>query len=378
MADSHITLENLTKQYPGMSQPAVDGLNLEIPRGEIVMLVGPSGSGKTTTLKMINRIIEPTSGRILIDGENIIDANPDEMRRRIGYVIQQVGLFPHMRISDNVATVPRLLKWPASKTKARVDELLDLVGLDPSIYRDRYPNQLSGGQKQRVGVARALAADPPVMLMDEPFGAVDPISRERLQSEFQRLQREIRKTIVFVTHDITEALTLGDRVVIFNERAEIAQYDVPTRLLTHPANQFVADFLGSRAGLRALELARVEASSLQPYPTASHALEASGTGDRVTVLCRGTRPWAVVAPGRHGEVLEIEPITLTTEVRLADVASTLLVSGAPCAVFVDTAGNYLGGMDIEAIQAQVKNMHDGDSGEAMRVQLAVSNVDGRS
>ena len=372
MADSHITLENLTKHYPGQQQPAVDGLNLEIPRGEIVMLVGPSGCGKTTTLKMINRIIEPSSGRILIDGENVIEANPDEMRRRIGYVIQQIGLFPHMRIYDNVATVPRLLGWPAAKIKARVHELLDLVGLDPSVYSERYPNQLSGGQKQRVGVARALAADPPVMLMDEPFGAVDPISRERLQAEFQRLQREIRKTIVFVTHDVTEALTLGDRVVIFGERAQIAQYDIPARLLTHPANQFVADFLGSRAGLRALDLVSVDRSSLRHYPTVSHPSEITSR-DQPTVLCTDGAPWGVVAPGSD-DVINIAPITLTPDLKLADLVSALLVNGAPCAVLVDQAGRYIGGISIDAVQAQVKDLHT----DALGAETGVNNVGSHS
>ncbi len=214
MTDAMIRLEGLTKRYPGQAEPAVEALDLEVPAGEIVILVGPSGCGKTTTLKMVNRIIEPSGGRILLEGEDVTRADPDRLRRRIGYVIQQVGLFPHMTIAQNVATVPRLLGWPRQRVAARTDELLELVGLDPAAYRDRYPKALSGGQRQRVGVARALAADPPVMLMDEPFGALDPISRERLQNEFLRLQEEIGKTIVFVTHNVREAARLSDRIVL--------------------------------------------------------------------------------------------------------------------------------------------------------------------
>ncbi|MBW3602362.1 MAG: ATP-binding cassette domain-containing protein, partial [Actinobacteria bacterium] len=200
-----IRLEALSKQYPQQAEPAVRELSLEVPEGEIVILVGPSGCGKTTTMEMINRLVEPTSGRIYLQGEDVTRTDPDQLRRRMGYVIQQIGLFPHRTIFDNIATVPRLLKWSDDDVRARVDELLELVGLDPSEYRDRYPKQLSGGQRQRIGVARAMGADPPVLLMDEPFGAVDPITRERLQNEFLRLQEDIRKTIVFVTHDIDEA-----------------------------------------------------------------------------------------------------------------------------------------------------------------------------
>jgi osmoprotectant transport system ATP-binding protein len=230
---------------------------MDVRRGEFVVFVGPSGCGKTTTLRMINRLVEPTSGRIWIDGEDVTEVDPDQLRRRIGYVIQQVGLLPHMTIAQNVGLVPKLLGWDRTRTSARVDELLDLVGLDPGAYRDRYPKQLSGGQQQRVGVARALAADPPVMVMDEPFGAIDPITRERLQEEFRTLQQRIRKTIVFVTHDIDEALKLGDRIAIFAEGSRLAQFASPLEVLTAPADDYVRSFVGRGAGIRRLGLLRV-------------------------------------------------------------------------------------------------------------------------
>src|SRR5690606_26061236 len=223
-AGAQIELESLTKRYPGQAEPAVDDISLVIPAGEIVVLVGPSGSGKTTLLKMINRIIEPNSGRIYLDGEDVTRTNADQLRRRMGYVIQQIGLFPHMTVAQNVATVPRLLRWDRRRIEERVDELLTLVGLDPGEYRSRYPKELSGGQRQRVGVARAMSGDPPVMLMDEPFGAIDPITRDRLQNEFLRIQADMRKTVVFVTHDIDEAIKMGDRIAILAHQSRLAQY----------------------------------------------------------------------------------------------------------------------------------------------------------
>ncbi|HLS34143.1 MAG TPA: betaine/proline/choline family ABC transporter ATP-binding protein, partial [Brevibacterium sp.] len=249
-----IRLEELTKRFPGQSGNAVESLTMDIRAGEIVVLVGPSGCGKTTTMKMINRIIEPSSGRIVLNGEDVTSKDPDQLRRRIGYVIQQTGLFPHMTIGENVATVPKLLGWDAKRVSSRVDELLTMVNMDPGEYRDRYPKQLSGGQQQRVGVARALGADPEVMLMDEPFGAIDPITRDRLQNEFLRLQSDVRKTIVFVTHDIDEAIKMGDRIAILQEGSRIAQYDTPERILTAPANDFVKDFIGAGASLKRLNL----------------------------------------------------------------------------------------------------------------------------
>ncbi|HEX5594614.1 MAG TPA: ABC transporter ATP-binding protein [Micromonosporaceae bacterium] len=254
-----INLVNVTKQYPGQPEPAVDRVSLRIPAGELVVLVGPSGCGKTTTMKMINRLIESTSGEITIGGENIRALEPDQLRRRIGYVIQQTGLFPHLTIADNIALVPRMLRWNRDRVRKRVDELLDMVGLDPARYRQRYPRQLSGGQQQRVGVARALAADPPVMLMDEPFGATDPVTRERLQNEFLRLQRELRKTIIFVTHDFDEAIKLGDRIAVLREKSHIAQYDSPDRILAAPADDYVASFIGAGARIKRLGLTCVRA-----------------------------------------------------------------------------------------------------------------------
>jgi osmoprotectant transport system ATP-binding protein len=246
-----------TKRYPGSPTPAVDRLSLEIPAGEICVLVGPSGCGKTTAMRMVNRMIDITSGDIVLGGRSVKERKPDELRRHIGYVIQQIGLFPHRTIADNIATVPKLLGWSRTRIGDRVDELLELVGLDPHEMRDRYPAQLSGGQRQRVGVARALAVDPPVMLMDEPFGAIDPINRERLQNEFLRLQAELRKTIVFVTHDIDEAIKMGDRIAILQEGGRLAQYAPPAELLMYPASHFVEDFVGSDRALKRLALQRV-------------------------------------------------------------------------------------------------------------------------
>jgi osmoprotectant transport system ATP-binding protein len=249
-----IQLAAVSKCYPGQVEPAVDNVTLDIPAGELVMFVGPSGCGKTTTMKMINRLIEPSSGEILIDGENVLALDPNELRTRIGYVIQQIGLFPHLTVGENIAMVPKLLGWAKPRIRRRVDELLAVVGLDPSVFRDRLPRQLSGGQQQRVGVARALAADPPVMLMDEPFGATDPITREKLQNEFLRLQAELRKTIIFVTHDFDEAVKLGDRIAVLAEQSHIAQYDTPARILAQPANDYVAGFVGSAAAIKQLSL----------------------------------------------------------------------------------------------------------------------------
>ncbi|HEY0889231.1 MAG TPA: ABC transporter ATP-binding protein [Nocardioides sp.] len=252
--ETMIRLVDVAKRYPNTEQDAVRPLSMDIKRGEFVVFVGPSGCGKTTTLRMINRLIEPTAGEIWIDGKNVTHVDPDELRRHIGYVIQQVGLLPHMTIAQNISLVPSMLGWDKRKTAARVDELLELVGLAPTTFRSRYPKQLSGGQQQRVGVARALAADPPLMLMDEPFGAIDPIARDRLQDEFLDLQERIRKTIVFVTHDIDEALKLGDRIAIFAEGSRLAQFDTPREILSRPADDFVRSFIGERAAIRRLSL----------------------------------------------------------------------------------------------------------------------------
>ena len=252
-----ITLDGLTKQYPGTAQPAVDRISLTVPEGEVCVLIGPSGCGKTTTMRLINRMIEPTGGRIELQGRDVTHMDAVELRRGIGYVIQQVGLFPHLTIAENIATVPRLLGWDQARTEKRIDELLELVALAPATYRDRYPRDLSGGQKQRVGVARALAADPPVMLMDEPFGAIDPITRMRLQDEFQRIQARLKKTVVFVTHDLDEAIRMGDRIAILRE-GRVVQYDTPEAILARPANAFVEEFVGQDRALKRLSLYTVE------------------------------------------------------------------------------------------------------------------------
>ena len=254
----------MTKRYPGRTRPAVDDLSLTIPPGEICCLVGPSGGGKTTAMRMVNRLIDITDGDITIDGTSVRDLDATTLRRRIGYVIQQVGLFPHLSVGDNIATVPRLLGWPRPRIRERVAELLELVGLDPVADRGRFPAQLSGGQRQRVGLARALAADPSVMLMDEPFGALDPITRERLQDEFLRLHEALPKTVIFVTHDIDEAIKLGTRVAVLREGGRLAQYAPPDELLARPADDFVARFVGADRGLKRLALVRLGDVEVDP------------------------------------------------------------------------------------------------------------------
>ncbi|MDT3397748.1 betaine/proline/choline family ABC transporter ATP-binding protein [Streptomyces sp. B1866] len=284
-----IRFEHVTKRYDD-GTTAVDDLSFEVAEGELVTLVGPSGCGKTTTMKMVNRLIEPTSGRILLDGEDIAATDPVELRRRIGYVIQQVGLFPHKTVLENTATVPHLLGWPRGKARERAAELLDLVGLDPAVYGDRYPDQLSGGQRQRVGVARALAADPPVLLMDEPFGAVDPVVRERLQTEFLRLQSQVRKTVLLVTHDIEEAVRLGDRIAVYGA-GRIEQFDSPAAVLGAPATPYVADFVGADRGLKRLSVTPVEPGDLDQPPVVRLDDPLRAAADRLA--SEGAR-WAVV------------------------------------------------------------------------------------
>ena len=258
-----ILFENVTKRYGDFE--AVNELSLHVPAGELVVLIGPSGSGKTTALKMINRLIEPTAGRVLVNGKDVAHEDPQSLRRGIGYVIQSVGLFPHLTVRQNVQVVPKLLGWAERHSAARADELLQTVGLDPAVYRGRYPRELSGGQQQRVGVARALAVDPPILLMDEPFGAVDPLTRERLQEEFLELQRRLRKTVVFVTHDIDEAVKLADRVCLMNG-GRIEQYDTPETLLQHPRNGFVRQFVGSDRALTRLSRVSVREAMVPVQP----------------------------------------------------------------------------------------------------------------
>jgi osmoprotectant transport system ATP-binding protein len=268
LSAAEIVFDKATKVYKGAAAPAVDGLSMTVPAGEICVLLGPSGSGKTTALTMVNRLVELTSGDIRIDGVSVGEQDATELRRRIGYVIQQIGLFPHMTIEENVATVPQVLGWKRDRVRDRVRELLDLVGLPPGEYGGRYPAQLSGGQRQRVGIARALAADPPVMLMDEPFGALDPITREHMQDEFLRLHEQVRKTTLFVSHDMDEAVKMGDRIAILREGGHLAQYDSPERILTAPADDFVARFVGTDRGLKALTLRRLADLRLDPADAA--------------------------------------------------------------------------------------------------------------
>ncbi|MFM1916736.1 MAG: hypothetical protein RJB01_251 [Actinomycetota bacterium] len=373
MTDVLIELKHVTKQYPGVKEPAVRDLCLEVNRGEILVLVGPSGCGKSTTLRLINRMIEPTSGHIIYEGEDVTSSDPNELRRRIGYVIQQVGLFPHRTIAQNVATVPRLLNWPKQRINERVDELLHLVGMEPSIYRDRYPKELSGGQAQRVGVARALGADPDVLLMDEPFGAIDPITRDRLQNEFLRLQSELKKTIVFVTHDIDEAVKMGDRIAILRDQSEIAQLDKPEVILTDPADEFVENFLGSGAILKTLTLRRVKDIELSPLVTLKepfqrdtalmHMAEANTT--TAVLLDRNDHPvrWLDERALNRSSALDKagRPITvqLQPEDTLQDALSAMLQTSAGMAVVVDGRGHYVGGCTIESLAQLLVHTQNG-------------------
>ncbi|WP_197491803.1 ABC transporter ATP-binding protein [Microbacterium sp. H83] len=309
-----IVLDHITKQYQGQQAPAVEDFSMRIEPGELVMFVGPSGCGKTTTMKMINRIIEPTSGSIRINGDDVLSLDGNELRRHIGYVIQQIGLFPHFTIAENIAIVPKLLGWSKSRTAERVDELLRTVQLDPGVFAQRYPRQLSGGQQQRVGVARALAADPPVMLMDEPFGATDPITREKLQAEFLRLQADIGKTIIFVTHDFEEAIRMGDRIAVLSDRSQIEQFDTPARILANPANDYVRSFIGEGAALKRLALILVSEARI-------------GSPD-------------AAAPGA----------TVDEQASLREALDTLVLTGAP-RVNVTRAGVVVGSIDQAAISA---------------------------
>jgi osmoprotectant transport system ATP-binding protein len=324
-----LEFRNITKRYPGASRPAIQDLSLEIPAGEICCIVGPSGGGKTTAMKMVNRLIDITEGDILIAGQSVRAMDVTELRRGIGYVIQQIGLFPHMTVEDNIATVPRLLGWDKARIRARTAELIELVGLEAELAR-RYPAQLSGGQRQRVGLARALAVDPPLMLMDEPFGAIDPITREHLQDEFLRLQERIRKTVLFVTHDIDEAIKMGDRIIILREGGVLAQYDTPEEILAHPADDFVARFVGADRGLKRLSLS--DLSDLE-----------------------------LLAP--NGQPPDAPRAELRTSLR--DALSLMLTSGGELAV-VDDDGEVVGRATIEMIQAALSNGGDPSRARAAR------------
>ena len=368
---SMIHLDRVTKVYPGSSVPAVEELTLGIEEGEILVLVGPSGCGKSTTLRLINRMIEPSGGNIYFDGEDVTDVNPDLLRRRIGYVIQQIGLFPHHTIGQNIATVPKMLGWDKKQVAERVDELLDTVGLDPAEFRDRYPKELSGGQAQRVGVARALGADPAVMLMDEPFGAIDPITRDRLQNEFLRLQAELRKTIVFVTHDIDEAIKMGDRIAILGERSVIRQCDTPERILAYPVDDFVDDFIGAGSTLKGLNFERVNSLDLPEYPTmrlgdslevglaafnGGHQewlllLDAEGRPLRWLRRADLTRSEGQLRDRGHPVRAHVEP-----NATLHDTLEEMLNSSTGASVVVDKRGRYLGVVEIRQLVEVIREL----------------------
>ena len=359
-----------TKRYAGADRPAVQELSLDVPAGEICVFVGPSGCGKTTAMRMVNRMVEISDGDILVGGSSVRDRSPFQLRRDIGYVIQQTGLFPHRTVAENLATVPRLLDWDRARVEARIDELLELIGLDRDL-RDRYPAQLSGGQQQRVGVGRALAANPGVMLMDEPFGAIDPITRDRLQNEFLRLQETIRKTIVFVTHDIDEAIKMGDRIAILREGSQIAQYDTPERILAAPADDFVADFIGAGASLKRLNLTQVRDVELSDWPIA----RTDSPRNEVLALLRASDKGAVLLldderrPARWVSGRELQrddrPLVeiglppealVQPDATLSDALNEMLKSRYGCATVVDAAGVYQGNLDFATVSSAIQEM----------------------
>ncbi len=360
-----IELTEVTKRFRGTRAPAVDHLTLTITDGEVVVLVGPSGCGKTTTLKMINRLIEPTSGTISIDGVDVTGLEPHELRRGIGYVIQQIGLFPHRTVRENIATVPRLLGWEQARVERRVRELAEITDLGADML-DRYPSELSGGQRQRVGVARALAADPPILLMDEPFGAVDPIVRAKLQDELLELQRRLHKTIVLVTHDIDEAIRLGDRVAILSVGGHLEQYAPPEELLRAPANDFVADFLGSDRGIKRLSLIRIADIDLEPGPVVppgtdverARAVMAEYDTDWVAVV-EGDRMLGWVTDDRLDgrstiDGVDLEPFLtrLTPDDTLEEALDAAISSHTAIAAVFDDE-RFLGMITVERISREI-------------------------
>ncbi|MFF9637647.1 ABC transporter ATP-binding protein [Streptomyces bacillaris] len=384
-----IRFEHVTKRYAD-GTTAVDDLSFEVAEGELVTLVGPSGCGKTTTMKMVNRLIEPTEGTIFLAGDDISAIDPVELRRRIGYVIQQVGLFPHKTVLENTATVPHLLGWKRGKGRARAAELLDLVGLDPSVYGDRYPEQLSGGQRQRVGVARALAADPPVLLMDEPFGAVDPVVRGRLQNEFLKLQAQVRKTVLFVTHDIEEAVRLGDRIAVYGH-GRIEQFDSPATVLGAPATPYVADFVGADRGLKRLSVTPIEESDLDRPPVVH--LDDTLAEATARLRSEGAR-WAVVLDGRenlHGWIPADTPADGTASVReharrmeawlplgapLKQAFATMLQHDAGWIAVIDEGGEgrFLGVLTPARLHEALRRSIDADAQALPRAEVAVETV----
>ena len=345
-----IEFRGVSKTYPGSKRPVVNDLSFEVPEGEVCVLVGPSGCGKTTSMRMVNRLIEPSEGQILIDGEPNMSMSGTQLRRKIGYAIQQIGLFPHRTIAENIGTVPGLIGWERDHIRSRTEELLELVGLDPGAYRDRYPAELSGGQQQRVGVARAMAADPPIMLMDEPFGAVDPITRERLQDEFLVVQQQIAKTICFVTHDLSEAVKLGDRIAIFGQGGRLEQYDTPAEVLTHPANDFVADFVGSGAAVRRLSLLELGRLELEEIVVSTGGAPADG--HPVLAVDDAGRParWLHL-PG----IAEQTPmVTVPMSGTVYDAVDVMLDGRAALVVVVDDDGAPRGALRWDALVGDLR------------------------
>ncbi|MBB5911099.1 osmoprotectant transport system ATP-binding protein [Actinoalloteichus hymeniacidonis] len=367
-----IRLEEVTKRYGNRAEPAVDAVSMTIPAGELVVFVGPSGCGKTTTMKMINRLIEPTSGRILIGGRDASSLNPDELRRSIGYAIQQVGLFPHLTVAENIGVVPGLLGWDKARIRSRTEEMLDLVGLESGEFFGRYPRQLSGGQQQRVGVARALAADPPVLLMDEPFGAVDPITRGNLQDELMRLQAELGKTIVFVTHDFDEAVKLGDRIAVLGNQSKILQYDTPEAILANPADDTVAGFVGAGASLKQLTLLRVRDVELEEVPTASVTESPSVLAEKLgsrrgavgLVLDQRRRPirWATKRDLARASSLETVGRPVVDSVdrasTLQDALEAILTDDDGYAVVTRSRGEYAGVVGIDTLMGTIRQLRE--------------------
>ncbi|MFF0544218.1 ATP-binding cassette domain-containing protein [Nocardia thailandica] len=358
-----IELDSVVKRYKGQSRPAVERLDLEIEAGQIVAFVGPSGCGKTTTLKMINRLIEPTEGRILIGGRDVTREDPDKLRQSIGYVIQSGGLFPHWSVSKNIGAIPRVLGWDKQRIAERTDYLLDLVGLDAATFADRLPKDMSGGQQQRVGVARALAADPPVLLMDEPFGAVDPITRVRLQDSLIAIQHELRKTIVIVTHDFEEATKLGDKVLILSEGGHIEQYATPEEILTDPATPFVEEFVGSGAKLAYLTVSRVRDVDYDPVTTARIGESASAVIRRakaaghtwIVVVDDAGRPrsWpSLTEVGTKPEIsdyLDRRLPVVAESSTLNDALDAMLAASQGATLVTDGRGRVVGSLGIRSV-----------------------------
>lgn len=369
-----IDIRNVRKEYPKMKRPAVSALSMEVNKGEICVFVGPSGCGKTTTLKMINRIIEPTSGEIFVNGQNVMEQDSDELRKHIGYVIQKTGLFPHYTVYENIAVVPRLLSWPEEKIAKRVDELLRLVDLDPEENMNKYPKNLSGGQSQRVGVARAMAVDPPVMLMDEPFGAVDPITRTQLQNEFLRLQKKVQKTICFVTHDIDEAIKMGDRIAIMND-GQLIQYDTPENILFAPANDFVAKFVGSDRSLKVLNLLRVSSILSTRIKRASQSTDLEElkaffrSPDKNRILIEDeqgevtgyvTKEDILTASSSSGwnRLVKVFPTSVKEDATLKEAMSDMLQNNTGALPVMDQNNRYLGLVSFNDIRAYIGEAYE--------------------